>query len=196
MSFTTPSSNGPDVEWQAGYSTDTTDTAPATIVPLTRRKGPDSPDAVNQLTITGLTPNTSYKVFVRGVVRDSDWVGILNGSTSAWVTVDGATSQSIVIGNGGTKSIDLSSDTGGGASGQSSVQSQNTATWSAVITTWHTPSGTCRSGALNERARNKLTGSFNGDVLTLTADSFRQLHPDAGCQRRDRRRASITHLQS
>ncbi len=37
------------------------------------------------------------------------------------------------------------------------------------MVTWHIPSGTCRTGALNERARNKLTGTFNGNALALTA---------------------------
>ncbi len=41
-------------------------------------------------------------------------------------------------------------------------------TYEVMVTTTHQRTGAEKTGALNSVARNKVSGSWNGDVLTLT----------------------------
>ena len=105
------------MEWQVGYSTSSSDTEPATALALEDRNGDDRPPDVSSKTITGLSASTTYTVFVRAVVRDSDWVDVLPGGTSVWVTTSGATPSGAPSPPGG-----LSAEAG---------NQQVTASWSA-----------------------------------------------------------------
>ncbi len=80
----------------------------------------------------------------------------------------GEGSPDYVLDNGATTMIDLPDESG--ASGLRGYSPYDVPPdWAAEVVTWHIPSGTCRTGNLNQIARNKLTGTFNGGELFVTA---------------------------
>ncbi len=119
----------------------------------------DNPTAT---TWTNLTRNQEYSFRLQLRAKIGRWWGPWSDAVELTTPAQG---MSLSLPNGGTETIQLND----GAQSQGASGASGNAAWSASVLTWHIPTGTCRSGALNERARNKLTGTFDGNTLTVTA---------------------------
>ncbi len=86
LGWTKPSGHN-ETSWQLGYSTDTSDTEPSTMVA-------GFTTSSSQI-ITGLTVDTEYKLFVRSVVLNADQDEILPGAKSSWLTTTTTTTSTL-----------------------------------------------------------------------------------------------------
>ena len=109
--------------------------------------------------VTELTNGTEYAFRVRAV-NDA---GAEEWSEAAYATPSAAARliealPDLLLANGATHELDLSEHFSGEGLG-----------YVVMVTTTHKRTGEVRTGALGEVARNKVTGVWSGEVLTLTA---------------------------
>ena len=112
-----------------------------------------------EATVTGLVNGQVYAFRVRAVQGEeiSEWSETSHATPSELII---APFDDASIANGTTLTLDMIDHFSG-----------DNLTYEVSVTTVNLRTGKSKTGALNSVARNKVTGSWNGDVLTLTGGS-------------------------